>query len=531
MLAGRPSEPAGRVRGGPALFRKQDVSLGQQGPAATAALSLRQMLPQFHNATPLAPPRGWRERLDELDLLVDLGADIGSRTWWRGFVTCFGLCGLALSFAPGPRPIEAPGGAVMGEAQYQEMRGQGIAPLAYGADTGRRLGATRAVEPLADTPERPSIDLSATLGRGDGFARVLERVGVSVDEARAVADMVSRAVSLDRIKPGTRVELTLGRRPNKTVPRPLDHLVFRAAFDMRLGVERENGALVLREMPIPVDDTPLRVQGRVGGSLYRALRAAGAPVGAVEAYIKALATRVAMGAIGADARFDLIVAQRRAATGEVETGDLLMAGLDRGKNSLRLMKWDDADGRASWFDATGTGETKGAMKMPVNGGRLTSTFGMRRHPLLGFSRMHKGMDIGAPMGAPIFAATDGVVRYAGWHGGHGNYVMIGHAGGMATGYAHMSRIAAKVGQRVRQGQVIGYVGSTGLSTGPHLHYEVYRGGEAINPATMKFQTTLKLAGAELARFKSRLAGLLATRAGEPARMAEAKPKTAGASGD
>ncbi|MBU3078025.1 M23 family metallopeptidase [Sphingomonas sp. XMGL2] len=489
------------------------------------------MLPQFHNGTAPAPARPLRARLDDFDLLVDLGADIGSRTWWRGFATCLGLCGAALSFAPGLPALEMPGGATLGEAQYQEMRADGIAPLAYGADTGRRAGATRAVEPLADTPERPSIDLTATLGRGDGFARTLERVGVSADEANAVVKMVSGAVALGQVKPGTRVELTLGRRPNKNVARPLDHLAFRAAFDMRLGIERENGALALRKMPIAVDNTPLRVQGRVGSSLYRAARAAGAPAGAVEAYIKALASRVSMNAIGADSRFDLIVAQRRAATGEVETGGILMAGLDRGKTTLRMMKWNDADGRESWFDATGTGETKGAMKMPVTGGHTTSSFGMRRHPLLKFSRMHKGMDIGAPMGAPIYAATDGLVKFAGWHGGHGNYVMIGHADGMATAYAHMSRIVARPGQHVRMGQVIGYVGSTGLSTGPHLHYEVYKGGVAINPATMKFQTTLRLAGGELARFKARLSGLLATRIGGGETKSAAKASAAEAAGD
>ncbi len=508
------------------MFRKPDVNPGQRGSAATLTLSLRQALPALNlDSARLA---GWRAKLDHVDLLVDLGANIGSRRWWRGFVTCFGLCGVALSFAPGLPVLEASGAPALGEAQYQEMRAESIAPLAYGADTGRRLGPTRAVEPLADTPERPAVDLAATLGRGDGFARTLERNGVASNEAKQVADMVARVVPLGGIKPGTRVELTLGRRPNKNVARPLDHLAFRAAFDMRLGVERENGALALRKMPIAVDNTPLRVQGRVGSSLYRAARAAGAPASAIEAYLKAVGTRTSMGAIGSDARFDLIVAQRRAATGEVETGDILYAGLTRGKTDIRLMKWDN-DGRESWFDPTGTGETKGAMKMPVNGGHTTSTFGMRRHPLLGFSRMHKGMDIGAPMGAPIFAATDGVVRFAGWHGGHGNYVMLAHVGGMATGYAHMSRIVARAGQHVRQGQVIGYVGSTGLSTGPHLHYEVFKDGNAINPATMKFQTTVRLAGAELGRFRARLNALMGTRIGATQlarneRPAEAKRK-------
>lgn len=506
------------------MFRKQEELVGHVATAPVATLSLdRAIAPPLR--LPALDPAEFRRRARELDLVVDLGADLGSRRWWRGFATCLGLCTAAFHFAPFPAALDRPSGPVMGDVQYQETRADSFAPLAYGADTGRRLGATAAVEPLADTPERPRLDLSATLGRGDGFARTLERTGVSSAEALKVADMVAAAEPLGGIEPGTRVEIILGRRASRDLPRPLEHLLFRAAFDMRLAVERANGELVLRRLPIAVDDTPLRVTGRVGASLFRAARAAGAPASAVEAYLKAIATRASIGSLAAADRFDLIVAQRRADTGEVEMGQILYAGLERGRGSVKLMKWG-TDERASWFDASGEGETKGAMTRPVYG-TTTSSFGMRRHPLLGFTRFHKGMDIGAPMGAPIVAATDGVVRFAGWHGGHGNYVMLAHSGGMATGYAHMSRIVARVGAHVAQGQLIGYVGSTGLSTGPHLHYEVYRNGQAINPATMKFTTTMRLAGAELAKFKSRLAGLMAVRLGGTTRTAASgagKPK-------
>ena len=125
--------------------------------------------------------------------------------------------------------------------------------------------------------------------------------------------------------------------------------------------------------------------------------------------------------------------------------------------------------------------------------------------------MHQGIDYGAPMGSPIDAATDGVVSFAGWHGGHGNYVQIRHAGGLGTGYAHMSRIIAHAGEHVRAGQLIGYVGSTGLSTGPHLHFEVFRNNVAVNPSSVKFTQAAQLAGGELQRFKATLARLLAVR--------------------
>jgi murein DD-endopeptidase MepM/ murein hydrolase activator NlpD len=147
--------------------------------------------------------------------------------------------------------------------------------------------------------------------------------------------------------------------------------------------------------------------------------------------------------------------------------------------------------------------------MPVSGARLSSGFGMRFHPILGFSRMHQGVDLAAPYGTPIVAAEDGVVRFAGWHGGHGNFVQIAHAGGMGTGYGHMSAYVVRSGESVQAGQLIGYVGSTGLSTGPHCHFEVYQSGVPIDPTSASFSTTTRLAGRVLRGFKVTMTRLTA----------------------
>lgn len=484
-------------------------------------------------ATPQLPElTGWRAAIHDLDLVVDLGARIGSRDWFRGLATCVALCAVPISLFPDFGPLTGVSPAPMAEAQWQEARAIAISPLGLGADTGRRMAPTDVAAPLSDTPERPSIDLVATIGQGDGFVRVLERAGVAKDEAQVVARMVGGVMPVGDLRAGTRMDVTLGRRARKSDPRPLDNLAFRARFDLKLAVERVDGRLALRRIPIAVDNTPLRIQGRVGSSLYRSARAAGVPAKAVETYIRALASRMSIGRdVRSDDRFDFIIEHRRAETGEVEVGKLLLAGLDQGKRQTRLMQWSQS-GRAQWFEASGVGETKGMMRKPVTGGRLTSNFGMRRHPLLGYSRFHKGMDFGVAYGSPIVASTDGTVAFAGWHGGHGKYVKLNHGGGLATGYAHMSRIVAKPGQRVSQGQVIGYVGSTGMSTGPHLHYEVYKNGVAVNPASMSFTTTTRLAGGDLSRFKAQLNSLLAVRPGAasaPAvaakeeRTAEAKP--------
>ena len=445
-------------------------------------------------------------RKGETDLVVDLGSNIGSKDWLRGAATCLGLCIAAWSLGPSFETVMAPAPAPMSDAHWEEARTLGFAPLAYGGDTGRRMAATAAVEPLTETPERPRIDLVATMGRGDTLADVLRRSGVARAEADQVAAMIGGVIPLDEVKAGTALNVTLGRRASRDVPRPLDALAFRARFDLKLAVTRVDGALALQRIDIKVDDTPLRIQGAVGSSLYRAARAAGAPAKSVEAFLRALGTHVNVGSLRADDRFDIIVEHRRAETGETETGQLLYAGLDRAKGKdVQLMQWT-VGGKSQWFEASGVGKESGMLQRPVPG-KVTSNFGSRRHPILGYTRMHKGLDFRAGHGTPILAASDGKVTRAGWAGGYGRQVRIDHGGGLATSYSHMSRISAKPGAHVKKGQVIGYVGSTGLSTGPHLHYEMYRNGKAVNPASVKFTSRAQLSGSDLANFKAKLRSL------------------------
>jgi murein DD-endopeptidase MepM/ murein hydrolase activator NlpD len=451
----------------------------------------------------------WRrlasDRLAEFDLVPDLAQDIGSRRWLRGAGTLLALSVVALAAWPGFAPVVAAPVMAIDDPVRDEFRSHMIMPLALGADSGRHMGATAAVIPLRSAPERPRLDLEATLARGDGFERTLLRAGVGASEAGLIVSMIDRAMPLSEIAPGTRVDITLGRRPAEGAARPVEALSFRARFDLQLAVERREGRLALDPRPIKVDETPLRIRGTVGSSIYRSARAAGAPSSAVQQYLRALGAEIDLDrAVAAGDEFDLVVEYKRAATGEVEAGRLLYAGLLRGgKPRKQLMRWGN-EGR--FFEASGVGETRSGLIAPVPG-RITSGYGMRRHPILGYRRMHAGIDFRASHGTPIYAVTDGTVQFAGRNGGHGNYVKINHGGGLATGYAHMSRIAVSNGARVRRGQVIGYVGSTGLSTGPHLHYEVFRNGAAVNPTSIAFVTRAQLTGRELANFRARLGEL------------------------
>lgn len=498
------------------MFEGKDMGFAANIGGGSVALADAMIAPMRQT-----PERTWRDTLSELDLVPDLGEDIGSIRWFRGLGTLTTLSVLAIALLPDFGPVYGAQPPVPTEAEFEEARAQMVMPIAFGSDSGRRMAATDAVVALAGSPERPRIELTATLGRGDSFARVLQRAGVGGGEAGDVAAMVSGVTSLGEIEPGTPVEIVLGQRSSRNQARPLESVAFRARFDLNLAVNREGSALRLTRKPIAVDETPLRIRGTVGGQgIYRSARAAGAPANAIQDYLKVIAGRTSLSSIRASDEFDIIVEYKRAETGEVKVGKLLYAGVERdGKSAIQMLKWTSGD-NSQWFEASGVGESKGALSRPVNGG-VSSGFGMRRHPILGYSRMHAGLDFKAGYGAPIFAVTDGVIAYAGRKGGYGNFVQINHGGGLATGYGHMSRFATSSGQRVRRGQIIGYVGSTGLSTGPHLHYELYRGGRAVNPMSVKFTQRAQLEGSDLARFKGQLNRLKSVKAG--AALAPLKP--------
>lgn len=449
-----------------------------------------------------------------VELAPDLANEIGSRKWFRGLATMLGLGAAAFAFLPNFSAVEAATSAPLKERVRDEFRSQTIAPLALGADSGRHMGASPLVRPLASVPERPRIDLVSTLGRGDSLGRMLGRAGVGALDVAQVQDLIGAAVPIDELESGTQFDITLGKRPSDRAPRVLQALDFRARFDLDLSVERSDpmGPLRLVRHPIHVDATPLRIRGKVGSSLYRSARAAGAPVAAIQAYLRAIDKYVSLDSdIQSDDEFDMIVGYKRSAQGDRKIGDLLYAGLAHdGKNRLQLVRWGD-DGQMFAADTAGKAREV-PIGMPV-AGHITSTYGMRRHPILGYKRMHAGIDFGAAYGTPIHAVAAGVVTFAGRHGGHGNFVRLKHAGGIGTGYGHMSRIAVHNGERVKAGEVIGYVGSTGLSTGPHLHLEAYRNGHTINPAGLKILARPQLDGREKAAFQARMASLLTVEPG------------------
>jgi len=188
----------------------------------------------------------------------------------------------------------------------------------------------------------------------------------------------------------------------------------------------------------------------------------------------------------------------------IETGNILYANLKLSGEDNSLYYFDSKNSEGH-YDKSGKSVQKALMKTPINGARLSSPFGMRKHPIDGFNKMHRGTDFAAPMGTPIMASGNGVIKKAGWCGGGGNCVVIKHNSTYQTVYAHMSKFAKGIrkGTRVKQGQTIGYVGSTGKSTGPHLHYEVIVNGKKINSQTLKLPSGKVLKGDERKIFETK----------------------------
>lgn len=188
----------------------------------------------------------------------------------------------------------------------------------------------------------------------------------------------------------------------------------------------------------------------------------------------------------------------------VRYGDILYANLSVSGKNIPLYRYENSEGRSGYYDKDGKSIKKTLMRTPVDGARMSSGFGMRRHPVLGYNKMHKGVDFAAPIGTPIYAAGDGVIEEVGRKGAYGNYIRVRHTSSLKTAYAHMHKFAKgmRKGSRVQQGEVIGYVGSTGRSTGPHLHFEVVLNGQQVNPNRVDLPMGDALKGKEMDRFKA-----------------------------
>jgi murein DD-endopeptidase MepM/ murein hydrolase activator NlpD len=380
--------------------------------------------------------------------------------------------------------------------------------------------ASMVVEHAAFTGEyglREARTLAVT--RGETLGLLLRRAGASGLEAERAVRTVALTYNPRDIRPDQEVTVYF---ENAGAEAQLQGLSFRSEPGAAITVNRlADGEFRARQVFMPVTFEVARVAATIESSLYQSALAGGATDREVSQLADVFAYDVDFQRdIFPGDKFEIVFERFRDDEGRtVKTGDLLFVSLDaRGKPKSFYRFQAPGDAQPDWYNPEGKSARKFLMKTPINGARLSSGFGMRRHPILGYSKLHKGVDFAAPTGTPIMAAGDGVLVKVGILGGYGNYVRVRHLDGYETAYAHMSRFARnmRAGVRVSQGQVIGYVGSTGRSTGPHLHYEVLYKGAHINPMSLRVPTGRNLAGEALKKFNAEKDRIDALRAAQGA---------------
>ncbi|NKE44919.1 M23 family metallopeptidase [Roseomonas frigidaquae] len=338
-----------------------------------------------------------------------------------------------------------------------------------------------------------------TVEPGDTLGGLLGDAGVDSAEAHAAIAALTPVFEPRHLAVGQEVGLRMDEENAliglEIAPRP-GHTI---------SLQRQDEGWAVQEVVTPRLRHLARVDAQVTGGVFSALTRAGLPAPLTHSLIRALSHEV-------DFQRDLQPGDRVAVAFERlrgPDGDLLghgqlhYAALTLSGRVLEVWRHARPDGDVAWYRADGRPLRGGFLRTPLDGARLTSGFGMRRHPVLGYSRRHTGLDFGAPSGTPIFAAADGTVASMRYERGYGRTVRLRHPGGVETVYAHMSRFTRglKAGARIRQGAVIGAVGSTGMSTGPHLHYEIRIAGVAQNPARVALPGGEPLRGRELTAFR------------------------------
>ncbi|MCF8481908.1 MAG: M23 family metallopeptidase [Rhodospirillum sp.] len=361
-----------------------------------------------------------------------------------------------------------------------------------------------------------TIELTITVSSGDTLMKLLGEQGIPRAESYAAVEAMRKVFDPRDIRPGH--ELNLDLRPHETplgedeaegTTTSIDLIGLR--FEPEVGTvitlnQDEEGSFHSEAQEATLVRQVLRYDGTIQSSLFEAGLEVGASQSALAELIRIYSFDVDFQRdIRKDDRFQMFYEQYYTEDGRLaRTGDILYASMTLSGTKYTLYRFEDNDGLVDYYNAKGEGVRKALLRTPINGARLSSGFGKRFHPVLGYSKMHKGVDFAAPRGTPIYAAGDGVIEKAGPFSTFGNYVRIRHNSEFKTAYAHMNGFAKsiKTGARVKQGQIIGYVGTTGRSTGPHLHYEVLKQDNQVNPLDVRFPSGKTLKGTELAAFKA-----------------------------
>ncbi len=354
--------------------------------------------------------------------------------------------------------------------------------------------------------------------RNETLSGVLDRIGAPRDEANGAVYAASQLLDLRYMRPGDDVTAWLETGTDGEVR--LMGVSLRPEAETQVLVSRGlDGTWTSHELKAKLSPGINYVTGDVDQSIYQTATQLGAGDQQVVDFADIFGYDIDFQReVQTGDRFGMLYETFEDERGQqVKTGTVLMASIDGAALTKTFFRFTPSDDKqVDYFDELGQSAKKFLMKTPINGARLSSSFGNRKHPVLGYNKLHKGTDFAAPTGTPIYAAGNGKVVNYGPNGTYGNFAKVQHANGYITAYAHMSRFAKGVsrGSYVKQGQIIGYVGTTGRSTGPHLHYEVYINNKPVNAMTLKLPTGRKLAGEQLQAFLSEKARIEAMRDAE-----------------
>jgi len=408
-------------------------------------------------------------------------------------------------------------------------------------DSGALLAKPAKPTPLdralaAEQEQRqPAVEThTVTLDTGDTLAGVLENAGVSPEDANAAILALAGVFNPRNLRAGQSFELTYNTQPDPAssalsntssdddssgdlsraqpeAGEPITRLLsirFSPSVDHDITVARAaDGSFAANDVVKRLVPHIHRAGTTIDSSLYLSAMRVGIPAEVVRQMMQMFSYKVDFQRdIHPGDSFEVFYDYYYTPEGQpAKQGNIRYAVMRLGGRQIALYRYQpDPNAPADYFDAGGQSAKGMLMKTPVDGARLTSGFGMRFHPILGYTRMHKGVDFGVPIGTPVMAAGAGTVAFVGWENGYGRFVIVNHGNGYSTGYGHLSRFAPGLhkGSRVSQAQVIAYSGMTGMATGPHLHYEIRIGGKQVNPLTVKVASGRKLAGKDLREFQA-----------------------------
>ena len=343
-------------------------------------------------------------------------------------------------------------------------------------------------------PRYLTIDYS--IQKGDTYENILDNINIPSTEKKIVLENIKKLKEIKSLKLNQKIFFKIDRKDQVKI------------IEFKIEIDKKRDAIFKRETDIAsfnskiIEKNLTKVvifkEGIIQNSLYNTAIKLGIKANTIIEFARLYGFQVDFQRdIWKGDSFQIIYEQYENDDGSlIESGDIIYSNLNIQGNDLNLYKFELGKKEIDYFDENGKSIRKTLMKTPINGARLSSSFGKRKHPILGYTKMHLGTDFAAPTGTPIMASGDGVVTRAQWCGGGGNCVKIKHNSVYQTVYAHMSKFGRgiKKGVKVKQGQIIGYVGSTGLSTGPHLHYEVIENGKKINSQKLKLPSGKTLKG-------------------------------------